>query len=78
MDRALLLEHRERVVWRIAESQKQLARHEALIARLQSDGRSTTEAEAFLLLFQDIYDSHQNGLRRIDRELAVPSYPLLG
>jgi len=70
MNRASLVEYRERIVWRIAESQKQLTRQEQLIARLQSEGRSTTEAETFLVLFQGIYDSHQNGLARIDRELA--------
>ena len=77
MDRALLLEHREQTLGRLAESERQLARQEELIARLRSEGRSTTEAEAFLSLFERVNDSHRAGLARIERELAVPPHPLL-
>lgn len=76
MDRALLLEHRERTVWRLAESVKLLARQEALIERLHGEGRSTTDAEAFLSVFQVVLDTHRDGLARIDRALAAPSLPL--
>jgi hypothetical protein len=65
-------------MWRIAESAKQLVRQEELIARLHGEGRSTTEAEAFLGMFQEIYDAHRRDLARIDRELAAPTLPLLG
>jgi hypothetical protein len=77
MDRALLLEHREQTLERLAESERQLARQEELIARLHSEGRPTSEAEAFLSLFERVNDSHRVGLARIERELAVPPHPLL-
>jgi hypothetical protein len=76
MDRALLLEHRERTVWRLAESVKLLTRQEALIERLHGEGRSTTDAEAFLSVFQLVHDAHRDGLARIDQALAAPLLPL--
>ena len=77
MDRALLLEHREQMLGRLAESERQLARQEELIARLHSEKRSTTEAETFLSLFERVNDSHRVGLARIERELAMPPHPWL-
>jgi hypothetical protein len=43
MDRALLLEHREQTLGRLAESEGQLARQEELIARLRRAMNASVE-----------------------------------
>lgn len=77
MDREVLLEHLEQARRHVAEGRDHLARQQRLIDRLRKQGHPTAMAEAVLRELQGSQANHLDGVRRIERELAMPRHPLM-
>ncbi|TNC06533.1 hypothetical protein FF100_34360 [Methylobacterium terricola] len=55
------------VLRHVEDGARQIAKQRALIARLQQSGLKTEQAEALLIVFEDIQRQHQEHLARLTR-----------
>jgi hypothetical protein len=75
MNRETLFEHLVQAARHADESERRIAKQEALIADLDQKGLDTTEAHALLAIFRDTQMVHLQDVARIVRDIERSSTP---
>ena len=71
MDRQMLLAHLAQANEHVEMGERHVGRQRELVAELDRDGHSTTEAKKLLKQFEQMLAMHKSDRDRIERDLAA-------